>query len=180
MSEKSLGRTKRLVVVLIAAVLAIVYLYGTRQQGGPEQGIAAPEFSGQLRGGGDFTLSEHRGNVVLLVFYATWCSKCNKEMRHIAQYDELYGGRGLDVAAVWIDPQNGDELDRQVLKNKARYWFIEDPEQAVAELYEVGVLPTMVLIDRMGTVRGTYLGGGSTQREALENELNLLLFSREQ
>jgi len=175
---KKRPRLLRQAAVLALVAITIVFLYGRRQISGPDKGIAAPDFRAETYSGGEFSPGDHAGSKVLLVFYATWCGPCNDEMKHIVELDERFGPRGLQIAAVWQDPDKEDELKKIFSEQKKRphYPFVKDTDGSIHELYNVNAWPTMVLIDDDGSVVGSYVGGKSRTRRAMEDSITHLYF----
>jgi peroxiredoxin len=140
------------------------------------QGEDTPDLSGQKAQ--DFTLgdlagkqvrlSSLKGKVVLIDFWATWCGPCRIEMPNIQKLHRELKGRGLVVLGV----NQGEDADkvRPFLKKYA-YDFpvLLDRQQSVAGLYKVSGIPTMVIIDRTGTISAHFVGvrDEGTLREAL-------------
>ncbi|MEK6710193.1 MAG: TlpA disulfide reductase family protein, partial [Nitrospinota bacterium] len=82
------------------------------------QRAAAPDFFLRTPEGGNRTLSQHGGRVVLLNFWATWCPPCVREMPAMERLYQEYKDRGLDVVAVSVDQGKLDEVREFVAKQK--------------------------------------------------------------
>ena len=103
-------------------------------------------------------LSDYRGKVVLLNFWATWCPPCRAEMPELVAWQKQYGARGLQIVGITQPP-----LRRASVRSLARRLRINYPlafgSQRAARLFGVGeVLPTTIVIDRDGRVRDRILG----------------------
>jgi len=124
----------------------------------------APPFQLEKFGGGSINSSELRGKVVMLDFWATWCGPCIAEMPILLRLATEYESKGVVfLAASRDDPsvakvQVGLFIDRRA-PALARYAAFAD--QGTADAYDVSAIPTMVLIDRKGQVRASYLGAAS-------------------
>ena len=159
--------TRSLYVPLVCLVLLSVFAVTARAEGelgyrftplAPLQ--AAPGFSLQDMDEETHTLSDYRGKVVLVNFWATWCPPCRKEMPAL---EALYKKLGTDDFAVlavnqWEDPDHvftytGD------LNVFPSFPILFDPESAISQDYGVKGLPTSFLIDKKGRLAYRAVGG---------------------
>jgi cytochrome c biogenesis protein CcmG/thiol:disulfide interchange protein DsbE len=123
----------------------------------PRANHPAPDFALAGLDGAPVRLSELRGQVVLVNYWATWCGPCRAEMPMIqAAYDE-YRERGFAVLAV-----NARE-DRQTVaaylaEGRLSFPALLDHDGAVGAAYQATVMPSSFFIDRAGVVRAVYKG----------------------
>lgn len=138
-------------------------------------GKPAPELSGVVGVGGAAApqLRALRGKVVVLEFYAGWCSNCRALSPVLARWHARYKGRGLALVGVTNDAP--EEAARVV-----RDWRIPYPVGcASADLpYAAVALPTTFLVDRKGVVRDVVIGRSAERLTALEKRLQQLLDER--
>lgn len=133
-------------------------------------GQPAPPFKLRLIKGGEVTLDQLRGQVVVLNFWATWCVPCRTELPALDHYYELRKGAGLRVYAVTTE----DSVPAYKLKKLFDVMHI-DPVRSIKGPYDVldeGV-PTNIVIDRNGVVR--YAKAGAFTLESLDALLVPLL-----
>jgi len=116
----------------------------------------APDVELKTIDGRAFRLSEYRGRVVLLNFWATWCGPCKAEIPALNALDRELAPRGFEV--VGVTTQDTPELVREYQKDFKQEYTVAFGEESVATSYAVGVLPTTLLIDRQGRVRQTVIG----------------------
>jgi thiol-disulfide isomerase/thioredoxin len=112
----------------------------------------APDFTLRALKGAIVRLSDLRGKVVLVNFWATWCVPCRTEMPAIEALYQRYKDRGLEVLAVNLDVLSTAGVETFVKEVSVTFPIVLDPSWAVAQLYRVGGLPTTYLIDRGGNV----------------------------
>ena len=115
----------------------------------------APDFALPSTAGTNHRLSEHRGEVVAIVFWASWCGDCRRELERFERLRRTYGNVGFVVLAVSLD----DEPARARALAEAAgigYPVLSDSGKDVAKTYRVDDLPLIVLIDRNGVVRARH------------------------
>ncbi|MCC7359177.1 MAG: TlpA family protein disulfide reductase [Anaerolineales bacterium] len=123
----------------------------------PVVGAPAPNFTLTDLDGRAVTLSDLRGQVVLLNFWATWCGPCRLEMPLLQAAHEAYHEQGLTILAVDLD----DPLaDVQAFRAELGLTFplLLDPGTTVTDLYRVRGWPTSYVINRDGLVSRQHLG----------------------
>ena len=124
----------------------------------PQAGFAAPDFTLQTPDGQTLSLSDLRGQAVLLNFWATWCPPCRAEMPAIQQVYQKYRDRGFTVLAV--DVQETDaQVAAFVQEQGLTFPILMDRDGAVSAAYQVKAMPSTFFIDRDGIIRQVTLGG---------------------
>lgn len=131
-----------------------------------------PDLSGQMK-----SLSEYRGNVVILDFWATWCPPCRMTIPELIKLQEKYRKKGLVILGISLDdPQYF--ANRYLLafkeKFKINYTILRYKPEMVKEYFAIErpAIPTMFVIDRKGRIRDKLVG---YQPGALEKSLDGLL-----
>ncbi len=123
----------------------------------PVEGSPAPDFELIDLEGNTQRLSDLRGSVVLLNFWATWCSPCEVEMPVLDAAYQRYRDQGLVVLAV-----NFDETEAEVRAFRDRmdlsFPVVLDPGGQVQQLYRVRGYPTSFLVDRDGVIQVEHIG----------------------
>ena len=142
----------------------------------PAQAEQAPAYAAtQLDGGGDLSLDELRGEVVLLNGWATWCHPCREEMPLLEQLQQEYGAQGLQVVGVSID-RAGSEARIKEFANEVGVTFtlLSDPKNSFARTFRTSGVPETVLIGRDGDLLYRWKGpleGSAEDRALIESAL---------
>jgi len=141
----------------LTATVALGSLLAERNRGRQSSGIA-PDFTLQLFDGSELRLSELRGQVVLLNFWASWCPPCRAEAPELQALHERYHRAGLRIIGInMLESSRAKALDF-VAEFRLSYPNGEDLGQRAATLYRVEGPPESFLIDRSGEIRRFYLG----------------------
>lgn len=119
-----------------------------------------------------FSLTGHRGNVVVLDMMATWCGPCITEMDHLKELYTNYSAQGVVIMSIDIDPTESDEMIRQFKSEYGGDWtFASGPEVGIT--YQIMYIPTIYIIDKQGII--AYKNVGVTDYSTLLSEINKLL-----
>lgn len=129
------------------------------------EGTPAPDFTVEKYEGGTTKLSEHRGKVVILKFWATWCGPCKASMPHFQEIFEKTAPQGVDLLAVCVADER-DLFKNWVKENSGTYKFpfsfdpagTDRPNAISRKLYGVTGIPTVYIIDRKGKVSTSIVG----------------------
>jgi peroxiredoxin len=157
-----------------AAAALLVAAVGIGHAAPPLKGSEAPDFVLKSRSGQNLRLSEYRGGVVMLTFWATWCGDCRAQLKQLATMRERYQDAGVELLAVSLD-QNVRQADAMADGLKASYPVLHDAAGDVGKLYDVAKMPVTVLIDRSGVVRDVLEGyRRGSEQEYLERVQALL------
>ncbi|MDQ2834482.1 MAG: TlpA family protein disulfide reductase [Acidobacteriota bacterium] len=142
------------------AVVAWAWHYGTRQSGGIKpagERKAMPELVMAQLDGGRWRMTEHRGQVVLVNYWASWCGPCWEETPGLIRLAQEMGPKGLAVVGVAMD-EGGTGKVREFVDR----FHVPYPVALPAKMSQMGYglegLPTTVLVDRQGRVAKTYVG----------------------
>jgi len=156
-------------VLALAALLAA----SVSQAAMPPVGSVAPDFTLKSNGGKNLKLSEFRGQVVMINFWATWCGPCREELPLLNRIQEQYRKAGFKLLGVNIDDR--PEAAQAMARNLGiRFPILFDTDKRVSRRYDVNAMPSTLLIDRDGKVRYLHLGyrpGYETRYEAQVREL---------
>ncbi|HTG77638.1 MAG TPA: TlpA disulfide reductase family protein [Steroidobacteraceae bacterium] len=140
--------------ILIPALL-LALLGGTATATGPAP--PAPDFTLPARDGGEVRLSELKGQVVMINFWATWCGPCRQEMPLLQQIHAKYEPLGFTMLGVNVEPDSA--AAQNWLKDMpVSFPIVFDRKSEVSSSFGVEAMPSSVLIDREGRVRHVHRG----------------------
>lgn len=112
----------------------------------------APNFSLKALDGQEIILSQLKGKVVLLDFWATWCGPCRESIPHLVQLYKTYRESGLELIGLSVD-----KGDPAIVRNFAKSMDIPYPvviaSEEIVRNYSVTAIPTTFLIDKEGKIR---------------------------
>jgi len=134
------------------ACLAATIVGCGRRRGGLKTGTAAQDFRLDTLGRDRFYLNQHKGKVVVLVFWATWCRYCKSLLVDLQSLPETAGSEDFVIAAICTDPENINDVTEIVGEIGIKYPVLLDRGGEVARKYMVSGFPTTVVIDREGTI----------------------------
>jgi thiol-disulfide isomerase/thioredoxin len=126
---------------------------------GAREGFSAPDFTLDRLNGGQMTLSEMRGQVVLINIWATWCVPCRIEMPALEQAYQDYRDQGLVVLGVNATYQDSEkDIAPFIQQFGMTFPILLDRTGRVDQSYEVRGLPTSFFVDRQGMIRYVSIG----------------------
>lgn len=125
-----------------------------------QRGFLAPDFELRSIDRGTIRLSDLRGKVVILNFWASWCPPCREEMPALQRVYQAYQSQGVEVIAVNVTSQDtlSDALNF-VQDNGLTFSVLLDEQGGVQSTYRISGLPTTFFIDREGKIRELMIGG---------------------
>lgn len=133
----------------------------------------APEFALKDSDGRTARLSDYRGKVVLLNFWATWCGPCKFEIPWLNEFEQTHKHRGFAVLGISMDEEGWDVVKPFVADLRVNYRVLMG-DDSVAQLYGgVDSLPTSFLVDREGRVASVHVG--LTNKSEYDDEIEELL-----
>jgi peroxiredoxin len=137
------------------AAMALVLMAGTAyaaDAGGP-----APSFTLAALSGQQGALSQYKGQVVMVNFWATWCGPCQQEMPLLDQMYKKYKPAGFTLIGVNVDKE-APAVKELMARKPVSFPVLLDPANQVSKAYHVDEMPSSVLIDRKGEIRYIHRG----------------------
>ncbi len=172
-SEDNNEMYRKLIWVVCCLALGIALLKCSGRQTGVLVGQEAPGFRLPAMDGRQVSLSDFRGKVVLLDFWATWCGPCRLSMPQLESLQQEYAQNMVLLA---INLQESPETVRGYAHSRnLKSLVLLDSEGTVGSTYKSRSIPMQVLIDQEGVVRHVQIGYSSSMGQQLREEINKLL-----
>jgi peroxiredoxin len=162
-------KLKNSLIALVFGVFAAASLAASSMEGQP-----APDFALKSSTGENLRLSEYRGDVVMINFWATWCGPCRQEMPLLDELYSRYQRVGFNLLGVNIDDDSGRAMD-MIEDLGVSFPVLFDARKEVSKLYEVEAMPVTVIVDREGTVRYVHHGYKPGYEEMYLDQIRSLL-----
>ncbi len=144
-------------IILFVVILGLILTYMIQQEGDYavvlplEKGKPAPDFVLEDLAGRETRLSDFRGQLVFLNFWATWCPPCRDEMPSMERLHQLMKGRPFKMLAVSLDT-DAATANRYIQENGFTFTTLNDHQQKTAALYRTTGVPETFLISAEGTL----------------------------
>lgn len=167
---------KRMRIALLGVLLVIVpgIFAGSSFASSGLTGQDAPDFALKSASGSNLRLSEYRGDVVMINFWATWCGPCRQEMPLLNDLYARYNRVGFSLLGVNIDDDSKRAL-QMAEELGVSFPVLFDDRKEVSRLYQVEAMPVTVLVDREGKVRHVHLGYKPGYEEKYLTQIRALL-----
>ena len=168
----------RLATCLLALLLCLAPwpgVAGKEPDRRPPVGVAPPDVFGQDRNGNPVRLADHRGKVVIITFWASWCGPCLRELPMLDKIRTTVGGEHLEVIAVNYG-ESRSEFKRIVrgLPGSQITW-VHDRRETISDTYGVKALPNMFILGQDGRVATRHIGyGEASLKKIIDDILSLL------
>jgi len=157
---------------LFRIILTVLTLYGFFGSG---NAFSAPAPDFKLQGPQkQVKLSDYRGQIVYLDFWASWCQPCRKSFTWMNKMQSLYGKEGLKVIAINLD-ESKQKADKFLKQIPANFDVAYDPRGNTAQSYNIKAMPSSYLIDKNGNVIHANLGFRGNDEDKLEARIRELI-----
>lgn len=168
--------SKRIVIWGVVAVCLVgLYVMSRRSASKPKltaSDTLAPDFTVTDIDGRKLTLSDFRGKVVLLDFWATWCTPCRSEIPHFVEMQNKFGPQGFQVIGISMD-DDVKPVREFYQQYKLNYPVALGDDKLAERFGGILGLPVNFIIDREGRIRSRYLG--ATDVAVFDNKVSYLL-----
>jgi peroxiredoxin len=140
-----------------------------------KSGTKAPNFFLEDLTGKKSELKHHRGKVVFLNFWATWCGPCKEEMPSMEELCNQFKDRDFVFLTISVDYAGIKPVKDFIEKHRYTFPVLIDPKCETLDLFEVKGIPTTFLIDKKGIIVGKAIGPKDWKRSEVVSIVNLLL-----
>lgn len=164
--------------IFLVSILVIVLICGCGGQGDQSESVsgAAPDFALKDLNGDILRLSDLRGKVVVLNFFATWCGPCRQEIPDFVRLYEKFRDNGLEIIGVSLD-QGGEAVLKPFVRNyRITYPIVLGTRKVALDYGGIRGIPTTFFIDHNGRISNHFVG--LQPGHAIEESLKKLLKQR--
>lgn len=160
---------KKFIIITALLVLATILISNCRKSELQENPF---DFTLSDLDGIERTLSEQKGKVLLVDFWATWCPPCRDEIPHLKELHASYKDKGLVVWGVGLDDE--EKLREFVSENGIEYPILVGDE-SVSQKYDIQGIPTTILYNKKNEIAFRHVGFALGMEKDLEKEITQLL-----
>jgi thiol-disulfide isomerase/thioredoxin len=155
----------------VSLIVVLAILAGCTDKSS-KTGAVASDFTLQDMGGKSVKLSDYKGKVVLLEFWASWCPPCRESVPGLEKLNKAYKDKGLVILAVSVDQGGWDDVKLFIKDSGITYTVLKGTDD-VAVKYQVRSIPLSLLLDKEGNISKRYLG--AVYDEELEKDIKAIL-----
>ena len=134
----------------------------------------APNFTLKSQRGVNLKLSEHRGEVIMLNFWATWCDACRQGMPTLNELYQLYRNEGFTLFSINVE-EDVRKVKKALSKMQVTFPVLFDVTHEVSKKYEVDDIPSTYIIDRDGNLRYIHRGFPPGYRDEFQKQVRELM-----
>lgn len=167
-------KTRCFLMLILCISLLVMGVACSKEGPAPRVGSVAPDFSLNDLSGQPVRLSELRGMVVLLNFWATWCPPCQEEVPSLSRLNAAMTGHGFRMLAVSIDNDGSTAVEAFFRKTGYRLPTLLDSGGMVSKMYGITGVPETFILDRHGVIRKKVVGPRAWDDPSIINYLEEL------
>jgi len=160
--------------LLVLALLIVATLLPANLFALPRAGQPAPNFKVTSTSGQTISLNNYRGYVLLVDFFATWCTPCRASVPHIVEMNRKYGKQGLQVLGLSADEDEGQALKSFVDEHHINY-PVALANESVQTSFGIRSVPVMFVINKKGDIAEIYRGFNDEIAHSMELLIKKLL-----
>lgn len=135
---------------------------------------AAPDFTLKSATGENLRLSDLRGEVVMINFWASWCGPCRQEMPLLDEIYSQYKPMGFTILGVNVE-EDTTKARKMLQDNPVDFPVLFDKQSEVSKLYNIVAMPSTILVDRDGNVRYLHRGYKPGFEDAYQQQVRTLI-----
>ncbi len=169
--------------IALIIVLFVVNNSGSEPEQGPyppnyvpaaqRRSAAAPDFSLPTTDGKILKLSDYRGKIVILDFWATWCPPCRKGIPDLIDIKKRYGSKGVEIIGISVDTDTKDEVIPFMKEKGINYPVVYGNQNVYMQYGGIRAIPTTFVIDKEGKIVASY--EGLVPKVTYENHIKRIL-----
>ena len=159
---------------IAALLLTVLALFSAPAGAKLEVGVTPPDLLGKTPDGDEIRISQFRGKVVVVTFWASWCGPCRRELPVLDVLQKAAGERAKVIAVNVKDTPADYRIIRRQMKDAA-LTFTHDRNGAISDGYAVKSYPNLYVIDQAGTIAAVHVGFGESSLEEIIDDINALL-----
>ena len=153
-------------------LLSLLPIYGwTAEPGDPAPECSLPHLNEEQK---FVSLSQLKGKVVFLDFWASWCPPCEKSFPFLDKLHQQFNSKGLEVIAVNVDEDKQDAMTF-LEDHPVNFTIVYDGEGICPERYQIMAMPSSYIIDKTGKIHVVNLGFQLSEEDALRSQVTALL-----
>jgi peroxiredoxin len=160
---------KKLFLIIFTAIIPFIAY-------SQEIGKDAIAFSGKTTTSETISLSDYKGKVTVLDFWASWCKPCKEEFPFLIELYEQYSEKDFSVLTVNLDTEfdNFKKFIKKLNKD-VPFKIILDPDSKIPTLYNIESIPSVFILDKKGVIRYIHIGFTSSEKDNFKKEIESLL-----
>jgi len=167
-----LKNSLRVTFFLLLLVFALLANGSFKEIRGQDSSTLAPDFALSDLEGNTVWLSNFKGKVIILDFWATWCSPCLQEIPHFVELYEKYQDDGFQMIGIAISSGSSKNVKKFATEHEINYLILMGNRQVTRKYGGIYGIPTTFLIDRQGRIVKKYIG--YQPKEVFEKDLKSL------
>ena len=135
----------------------LLFVFGTNAYAAQVLSGKATDFTLKSRDGKNIKLSELRGQVVMINFWASWCGPCRQEMPLLEALHKKYSALGFTLLGVNVE-QDSSKANAYLRDISVSFPILFDTKNSVSKAYKISAMPSTVMVDRDGNLRYLHHG----------------------
>lgn len=159
--------------VLGTAVAVLLAFYGPAEAI-LQKGQPAPPFKVASTSGQQITLNNYKGHVLLIDFFATWCTPCRDSIPHLIKMNQKYGKQGLQILGLSLD-EDGEKTVREFIQTSRINYPVALANDDCQTEYGLRSVPTLFVVSKKGVVMEKYMGFNEGMAKSMEQLIIKLL-----
>ena len=156
-------------IVAIALNLSVASAAMAVEPGAPAPGFNAPTFDNK-----PVQLSDYRGKVVFVDFWASWCSPCRQSLPMYSKLSGEFPASDFAVVAINVD-ENAEDARKFLAEHPVKYTTVQNPDGDIPKAFGINGMPSSYLIDRDGMIRDRHVGFDPKDINTLRGEITKLI-----